>query len=241
MTIARDAVVYVVAKAPRAGASKTRLCPPLRPPQAARLAEAFLLDTVALARRAGCRVRVICRDAAEQATLERIVADAPVCVQAGAGLGAALESAFSRGLADGAAAVAVLGADSPTLPPARVREAFAALARGADVALGPSDDGGYYLLAARALHPTLFRDMAWSTSTVAQVTLERCRAAGLRPYLLPRWYDVDDVASLVRLRAELARAPVDVAPRTRSELAGRAARGSPPASAAQSRSGGIVA
>jgi rSAM/selenodomain-associated transferase 1 len=213
-------VVYVIAKAPRPGASKTRLCPPLQPRQAADLAGAFLQDTLATVAAAGAVPRAICRDAGERAALGRIVdGKAAIVTQDGAGLGDALESAFRQGLHEGFGAVGVLGADIPTLPAATIRQAFAAVADGADVALGPSADGGYYLLVARRLHAELFRDMVWSTATVADETLARCRALGLRVQLLPLWYDVDDGAALAQLEADLAAGPADLAPATRAVLA----------------------
>jgi len=217
-------LVYVVAKAPRAGQAKTRLCPPLTPDQSARLAAAFLQDTVTLAQRAGVDVRLICRDEEERAAL--IAGDAgragavTVFIQHGSGLGAALESAFVQGLADGYPAVAVLGADTPTLPPAIVAEAFAALRSDVDVALGSSDDGGYYLLAASRLFPQLFRNMTWSTNQVAAETLRRCAALNLRTHLLPEWSDVDDAAALARLIVQLDTKSIgpDVASHTRAAL-----------------------
>jgi rSAM/selenodomain-associated transferase 1 len=215
---ARD-VVYVVAKAPRAGQSKTRLCPPLRPEAAARLAAAFLRDTVALAARSGADVRLICRDGGErEALLGYALAGAPVHVQSGAGLGAALESAFVLGKRDGYRAVGVLAMDSPTLPPEAVARAFACLRAGADVGLGPSEDGGYYLLTAREAHPGLFRRMAWSTSGVAGETRARAVALGLRVHQVERWLDVDGPDALRALRAQLAAAGADVAPHTRATL-----------------------
>lgn len=215
----RSAVVYLIAKAPVAGATKTRLCPPLGPAQAARLAEAFLVDSLALVQRTGCEVRLMCRTHHERRVLADLVGGAvQICVQPGRGLGDALESAFDQGLADGFGSVAVIGADSPTLPSLVVRDAFRVLERGADVALGPSDDGGYYLLAARALHRGLFRDMPWSTSRVGALTLVRCQTAGLSTHVLPAWYDVDDSAALARLQAELRESARDIAPRTRAVL-----------------------
>jgi rSAM/selenodomain-associated transferase 1 len=211
--------IYVVAKAPRPGQSKTRLCPPLTPERAARLAQAFLLDTLEAVAAAGLTPRIICRDREERDALAGLVdGAAAVYVQEGSGLGDALESAFRHGLADGFPLVGVLGADIPTLPPAVLTDACLAVAGGDDVALGRSDDGGYYLLVARAVHPTLFRGMTWSTDTVGEVTLARCRAAGLRIHLLPSWYDVDDAAALVQLRRELAAAPAGIARHTRAEL-----------------------
>lgn len=212
-------VAYLIAKAPLAGVTKTRLCPPLLPVQAARLAQAFLVDAVGLIQQAGCQVRIMCRTAPEQAALEDLVGTAAaVCVQPGHGLGDALESAFRAGRADGFDAIAVVGADSPTLPPSVVHQAFAALRRGADVALGPSDDGGYYLLGAHVLHRSLFQDMPWSTNRVGMLTLARCQTAGLSTHVLPTWYDVDDGASLSRLQAELRAGAPSLAPRTRSVL-----------------------
>lgn len=212
-------VVYVVAKAPRAGQSKTRLCPPLLPDQAAQLAAAFLADTMTAAARAEVDVRLMCRDAAErEALLPYASGRASVHVQQGRGLGAALESAFIRGLRDGYRSVGVLGMDSPSLPPEVLARAFACLHDGADIVMGPSEDGGYYLLAARRTYPTLFRDVEWSTSDVARETLARCSALGLRTHLVDRWQDVDDAAALRALRRQIEMADPRVAPATRTAL-----------------------
>jgi uncharacterized protein len=163
-----DGVAYVVAKAPQPGVSKTRLCPPLTPDQAALLAAAFLHDTLSNVILAGLTPRIVCQGTTEQQELRRLVGpQTQVSIQSGAGLGDALDGAFREGVTDGFAAVAVLGADSPTLPALVIREAFAALADDNDVALGPAEDGGYYLLAARRIYPWLFRDMPWSTDGVA--------------------------------------------------------------------------
>jgi rSAM/selenodomain-associated transferase 1 len=212
-------VAYVVAKAPRPGVTKTRLCPPLAPEQAAQLARAFLLDTLTNVMMAGLSPRIVCRGPTEQRALRRLAGPfVRVSIQVGQGLGDALEGAFREGLADGFGAVAVLAADSPTLPTSVLRDAFVALADGSDVVLGPVDDGGYYTLAARAVHPSLFRDMPWSTGEVASETLRRSRALGLRANVLPAWYDVDDDTSLAALYRELRALPGTFAPRTRAVL-----------------------
>lgn len=211
-------VVYVVAKAPRAGEAKTRLSPPLDPVQAARIADAFLRDTISLAAHAGVDVRLVCRNVADAAYLRTQTGTLPILVQHGAGLSAALQSAFAEGLRAGYVGVGVLAADTPALPSAIIAEAFDSLGRGADVALGRSDDGGYYLLAARRAHPSLFADMSWSTSGVAAETLRRCAALGLRTHLLPTWMDVDDPVALGRLRAALRDQAPQVASHTRVAL-----------------------
>lgn len=213
-------IVYVIAKAPQPRTCKTRMSPPLTSSQAVGLARAFLLDAVEIVQRAGIDVRVMCRSAAERHLLAGLLGDeAVVSVQRGRGLGSALESAFSEGRADGYSAVGVFGADSPTLDPHVLRAAFAALEDGADIALGPSADGGYYLLAARVLHPRLFHRMPWGTSVVADITLQRCESFGLIVNRLPTWYDVDDWAGLVQLREEVSHDGADVARHTRRELA----------------------
>lgn len=214
-----EALIYVVAKAPLAGAVKTRLCPPLHPQQAADLYEGMLLDSLAVAAAVpGAGVRAICPDEAHRASLRRLVpASCEVVAQRAPGLGAALEESFRDGLAQ-AEAVAVISSDNPTLPAERLCRAFRALGEH-DVVFGPSDDGGYYLVAARATHATLFRDMTWSTSGVLAESLRRCASIGLRPHLLERWYDVDDGAGLALLLADLARTTREQAVHTRRALA----------------------
>ena len=102
----------------------------------------------------------------------------------------------------------------------RVEEAFAALAAGADVALGPAHDGGYYLIALRreALSPRLFAGVPWSTETVLAHTLARCAELGLVTALLPPESDVDTPADLARLAAALLDSHTPGCPRTRTLL-----------------------
>jgi glycosyltransferase A (GT-A) superfamily protein (DUF2064 family) len=111
-----------------------------------------------------------------------------------------------------------MSSDSPTLPAAFVAEAFERLRDGADVVLGPCDDGGYYLIGLRAPQPRLLREVPMSTPTVTRDTLALADELGLRVALLPQWYDIDTAADLARLRAELRAAAPEVAPRTRAFL-----------------------
>jgi hypothetical protein len=98
----------------------------------------------------------------------------------------------------------VLNSDSPTLPTSLLVETAQVLARPGDRAVfGPAVDGGYYLLGLKAKHHRLFEDIAWSTERVAQQTLERAAELKLPVHILPTWYDVDDLAGLKMLRAEL--------------------------------------
>jgi hypothetical protein len=109
-------------------------------------------------------------------------------------------------LARGHTAAVVLNSDSPTLPTAILVETAAVLARSGDHAvLGPSSDGGYYLLGLKAAHRRMFADIEWSTERVAAQTLDRAHEIKLDVHVLPVWYDVDDVDSLRRLHRELGR------------------------------------
>jgi hypothetical protein len=115
-----------------------------------------------------------------------------------------IEEIFARGHAS----AVVLNSDSPTLPTAFLVETAAALAEPGDRAvLGPSSDGGYYLLGLKTAHRHMFENIAWSTEQVAKQTLERAREIGLDVHRLPVWYDVDDVDGLRRLHAELSDRP----------------------------------
>ena len=107
-----------------------------------------------------------------------------------------------RRFANGFGAVCLVNSDSPTLPTAcLIRAARALLVPGDRIVLGPTDDGGYYLLGMKQPHPRLFADIAWSTNNVAAVTQARAAALGLDVVTLPPWYDVDDAAALDRLVA----------------------------------------
>ena len=118
--------------------------------------------------------------------------------------GETLKAAIRHLLASGHSAACVLNADSPTLPPAILVEAARWLAEPGDtIVLGPSNDGGYYLLGMKRMHEHLFEDIAWSTEHVTGQTLERARDIGLSVRLLPEWYDVDDAKSFEILRREL--------------------------------------
>jgi glycosyltransferase A (GT-A) superfamily protein (DUF2064 family) len=115
--------------------------------------------------------------------------------------------------------VVVIGSDSPNLPAAYIGSAFDQLDQGADLVLGPADDGGYYLIGLRARQPRLLREAPMSTPTLLADTLAIAAELGLRAELLPVWYDVDTAAELKRLAGDLRDAPADVAPHTRAFIA----------------------
>lgn len=204
--MSRTAVIVMV-KAPRAGEAKTRLVPPLAADEAAALAARFARDTVAWARRAARRLFVAYAPADGRAALETLLPRGLSWVeQRGEGLGARLEAVVAHVARLGFGPLIILGADSPTLPASFVREARDALTgAAADLALGPADDGGYYLIGLRRPAPGLFQNVAWSTPAAYRQTADNAARLGLRLRRLPPWYDVDTPEDLARLRDELLR------------------------------------
>jgi rSAM/selenodomain-associated transferase 1 len=199
--------VLVVAKAPAPGATKTRLVPPLDPVEAAALGRAMLLDTLDSCRAEASDVGVLYARSEEGPELRELAGrDALLVRQEGDGLTDALVSGARIGLGD-RDAVALVSSDIPGTPPGALGRAFAALADGADVVLGPGVDGGYWLVALREPHAGPFQDIPWSTDGVLAVTLDRCAAAGLRVALVDSWRDVDTPEDLAALRPELGSLP----------------------------------
>lgn len=207
----------MVAKRPAPGRTKTRLTPPLTPEQASALYECFLRDTLELMRRVpGVQPGIAYLPAEARGYFETLAPDFELTVQAGESLGERLDNALTGYLAAGYRRVVIMNSDGPTLPPGHLTAAFDGLRNGADVVLGPSDDGGYYLIGLRRPAPRLLREVRMSTPDVLADTLRIAAEEKLKVELLPLWYDVDDEASLARLRDELAAAPPIVARHTRA-------------------------
>jgi rSAM/selenodomain-associated transferase 1 len=202
--------IAIVAKECRPGLSKTRLSPPLTPSEAASLSSRFLLDTadniVAAGERADIQGFVAYHPAGAAAFFRDLLPPAiELLPPREAGLGPSLLHGCRDLLALGYGAACIVNSDSPTLPSIYLAAAAHLLARPGDrVVLGPSADGGYYLVGVKQPHRRLFEDIAWSTDLVLKQTLERASEIGVAVELLPEWYDVDDAASLGRLCEELA-------------------------------------
>ncbi len=196
----------VMSKAPRAGKVKTRLSPPLTLTQTAALNICFLEDTTAnLASVAGGQGLVCYTPAGDEAAFDHhLPSTFRLILQRGDGFGERLLAAATDILACGFAAVCLIDSDSPTVPQAAFDRAVSELSRPGDrVVLGPSHDGGYYLIGLKHAHPEPFDRISWSTGAVAEETRQRCREANLELVELPLWYDVDDGATLDLLTAEL--------------------------------------
>jgi glycosyltransferase A (GT-A) superfamily protein (DUF2064 family) len=243
----------VMTKAPHAGRVKTRLVPPLTPEEAAELNKCFLRDTVAeisnacshrpvsdvgetqsackpqashsaVATARACGIAVYTPVGAESSYADILPADFTLLPQHGDKFGERLYFAVEDLFKCGFKSVCLIDSDSPTVPAANFEHAVQALAAPGDrIVLGPSDDGGYYLIGLQKPHRHVFEQIDWSTERVLNQTIQRADDIELEVKLLPTGYDVDDQAGLRRLRDELlgneSGSSSEVAPSTRRFLA----------------------
>ncbi len=206
---AAQCALAVMAKAPRPGKVKTRLAPPLTLEQSAALNTCFLRDTtenLAAVAADGRAAGLVCyTPVGDEWLFEGLLpGDFALVPQRGDGFGERLLAAAQDILACGFGAVCLIDSDSPTVPAAAFAQAVAELAREGDrIVLGPSEDGGYYLIGLKQAHAEPFAGIHWSTGTVYAETVAAADAAGIEVFELPLWYDVDDGVTLELLRKEL--------------------------------------
>jgi uncharacterized protein len=213
--------LVIMAKAPRPGMVKTRLAQNIPVEAVTELYRCLLDDSMALAQSlGGVEVAMMC-PASDVDDLARLAGDAvPVVAQTGNGLAAGLTSVFAHFISISAAAgqqrVVAFNSDSPHLPASVLERAFEALST-CDVVVGPTHDGGYYLVGAKANHPGFFSGDGMGTSNALETLLARVRALGLSVRLVDAFYDIDVASDLSRLTEELRLAPAR-APRTAAWL-----------------------
>jgi rSAM/selenodomain-associated transferase 1 len=208
-----DRVLAIMAKAPRPGAVKTRLTPGLPPQVVTAFYRCLLDDTLTLARSLGAlEIAIMCPEADVDALALLAGPGVRVVAQRGEGLAAGLTSVFAHFAQGSQRRIIAFNSDSPHLPSAILEDAFAALATH-DIVVGPTYDGGYYLVGAKNSHPALFTDDGMGTGSALEQLLGRTRVLELSVSCVDPFYDIDVVEDLFRLAAELERAP-DRAPRT---------------------------
>ena len=208
-----DCVLVIMAKAPKPGAVKTRLSPALSLEAVIGFYGCLLDDTLRLARSlANVDVAVVCPDCDVNAMAQLAGNETTVVAQKGDGLAAGLTSVFAHFTQDHRRRVIAFNSDSPHLPPSVLRKAFETLAAH-DIVVGPTHDGGYYLVGAKASHPTLFASDGMGTNSALERFLSRVEALELAVGFVDPFYDVDVSDDLIRLAAELRLAP-ERAPRT---------------------------
>jgi hypothetical protein len=212
-----DCRLIIMAKAPRPGEVKTRLAPTLSPEAVTDFYCCLLEDTLALAHSlSDVEVAIMCPDS-DVNELEELAGDkANVIAQEGEGLAAGLTSVFKH-FAEGHQRRAIaFNSDSPHLPHSVLEDAFEMLATH-DLVVGPTHDGGYYLVGAKASHPTLFEGDGMGTSSALERLLSRARELDLSVRFAESFYDIDVADDLIRLADELRSAPAR-APRTAAWL-----------------------
>jgi len=209
MLPSRGVALVVMAKAPQAGASKTRLLPRLDADQAATLALCLTQDSVRNVRALDARVCIAYTPAGGRDVLEPALAPGlRWFAQRGKDLGARMEHAIARAARWGARPILLIGTDSPHLPIENIALAIETLqADRADLVLGPAEDGGYYLVGMSRPAPGLFDGVAWSTSRAYAETAANAQRQSLRLWNAPMGYDIDTPADLARLYEQICTDP----------------------------------
>ena len=205
--------LVIMAKAPKPGLVKTRLTESLPSPAVTALYRCLLEDTLALARSlTSVEVAVMCPES-DQEELKHLAGNTvQVVAQKGEGLAAGLTSVFRHFTAAGRQHVIAFNSDSPHLAPSVLHSAFEILATH-DVVVGPTHDGGYYLVGAKAAYPSLFEGDGMGTKSALDRLLTRTRVLELSTGFTEPFYDIDIANDLILLAQELQLAPAK-APRT---------------------------
>lgn len=202
-------VVVLLARAPSAK-GKTRLTAALPESAARDLRERLLLDTLDGARATELPVLVCFTPESAREEMRRLAPDVELFAQSGDDLGERMRNAIDFALGHGADLVALIGSDLPSLPSSYIQTAFKQL-ESADVVLGPTDDGGFYLIAARRPLPDLFHGMTWSHADVLRDVVRAANRHQLTVALAPPWWDLDRPEDLRRVLTQSGASAPDAA------------------------------
>ncbi|MHC4307268.1 MAG: TIGR04282 family arsenosugar biosynthesis glycosyltransferase [Planctomycetota bacterium] len=196
--------LIIFAKSPIPGKVKTRLTPFITPTEAAELYKAFVTDIICDTHKLKCeRVTIAYTPSNAEATFQNIYGQSvDYLPQKGDNLGERMKNAFKHSFHKGSTRTVIIGTDSPTLPLSYIRDAFDVL-KEVPVTIGPTFDGGYYLIGLSEQNDAIFDGIDWSTSRVFGQTLTRIQAINKQLYVLPPWYDVDTSDNLEFLRSHI--------------------------------------
>jgi uncharacterized protein len=196
--------LIIFAKNPIHGKVKTRLTPHITPAKAAELYESFILDTISNTLKLKCdRITVAFSPGYAEKTFRRLCGQSvDYLPQIGHNLGERMKNAFKHSFDTGFKRTVIIGTDSPTLPLSYIQKAFDVLEE-VPVTIGPTFDGGYYLIGLSEQDDAIFDDIEWSTPGVFSQTLTKIKTANKPLYVLSPWYDVDTPDSLEFLRSHL--------------------------------------
>lgn len=205
--------LVIMAKAPRPGMVKTRLAESLPASAVTELYRCFLQDTLALAKSLpNVEVATMCPESDEDELARLLGNTVQVVAQKGDGLAAGLTSVFRHFTSAGPQHIIAFNSDSPHLAPSVLESAFEILATH-DVVVGPTHDGGYYLVGAKAAHASLFEGEGMGTGSALDRLLTRTKVLGLTTGFTEPFYDIDVANDLILLARELRLAPAK-APKT---------------------------
>ena len=199
--------LIIIAKTPKPGFCKTRLCPPLTPLQACAVHCACLLDLTEKIKEIST---IIYRTASEddfwdtvckygQTTVSETVRKIPIKTQVGEDLGQRIQQALSDELSIADKAI-LIGTDCPQISNCLLQQAFELLNE-ADLLLGPAADGGYYLIGLKKAQAQLFTNISWGSEKVLKQTLKKAEQQKLKTLLLPQLTDIDTWEDIKRLQA----------------------------------------
>ena len=205
----RPVAIGIMCKTPIAGASKTRLSPPLSPTECAAISACFISDLANtihdLSLSGDVTPYAVYTPRGSEEELRRLLPESfRLAAQPEGDFGVRLLQGTIDLLDAGHRAAILVNSDSPTLPEAVLQQAVDAVSRGDNVTLSPAIDGGYTLIGLSKPHARLFQDIPWSTDAVYRLTLERAQEIGLSATVVHGWYDVDDSESLQMLEDELS-------------------------------------
>jgi rSAM/selenodomain-associated transferase 1 len=199
--------LVIMAKAPRPGSVKTRLAKSLPVQAVTEFYRCLLHDTISMVQTLPhVEVAIMCPASDVEDMTQAVGKTVRVVPQTGSGLAAALDSVFTQFAATGRPGVIALNSDSPHLPASVLQSAFDVL-EDCDLVVGPTHDGGYYLVGARATHPGLFAGDRMGTTSAFDALLQRAHALELSVELTEPFYDIDEAADLEQLAAELEQTP----------------------------------
>jgi len=204
-----DNALVILTKTPEPGQSKTRLVPPLSFEEAAELARAVLLDQLQnLARFTAAQLFIAFTPPSAASFFEALLPREASCFyQQGDSLGDRMRHAFDVLFSRSFSRVLLIGGDLPAVPLEALADAVAALENNTEIVLGPSLDGGYYLVGMSRMIPEIFEGIIWSRPDVLTLTTAKLVALKRKYKLISPWYDIDTVDDLRHLECDLATAP----------------------------------
>ena len=210
-----DNVLILFVKAPRLGAVKTRLQPELTADQSLQLYQAMVEDLAhQFANLDFCDLKLFFYPVNAVGEMKTWLGDTfEYYSQHGNDLGEKMQNAITTMLNSNYKKVVLTGSDIPTLDSATIDHAFSSLNE-ENIVIGPSSDGGYYLIGMKKQNPEIFRQISWSSGSVLRQTIEKAKSANLKIVELEEKWDIDTYQDLCKIWAEVQKNRFSIQPKT---------------------------